>query len=62
MTKKELLEMIKNYDDNATLMFVTEAYDRDGYPYDRAERIYKVVTTNAKRVTKDYGIERYEEA
>lgn len=43
MTKKELMEMLKNVADNEQINFVAEAYDRDGYPYDRVENIYKVV-------------------
>ena len=61
MTKAELMKMIENFDDNAELVFVYEGYDRDGYPEDRTENIYKVVTTKAKRVRKEYGIRRYEE-
>lgn len=61
MTKVELMKMIENFDDNAELVFVYEGHDRDGYPEDRTENIYKVVTTKAKRVRKEYGIHRYEE-
>jgi hypothetical protein len=61
MTKAELMKMIENFDDNAELVFIYEGHDRDGYPEDRTENIYKVVTTKAKRVRKEYGIHRYEE-
>lgn len=37
------MEMLKNVADNEELNFVVEAYDRDGYPYDKVENIYKVV-------------------
>ena len=61
MTKAELLNMIKNYDDNDELMFVIEKTDRDGYPYDTTANVYKIVTPNAKRVIEKYGIARYRE-
>jgi len=61
MTKRELMEMVKNYADDAELMFIEDASDGDGYPYDKVVKIYKVVSTNTKRIRKEYGIERYEE-
>jgi hypothetical protein len=60
MTKKELLEMIKNYNDNEELAFVYEDRDRDGYPVDEfTEKVYKVVKkNNYKKVKEQYGIVR----
>ena len=43
MTKRELMEMIKKFDDNDEILFVTRDYDRDGYPEDIARDIYKIV-------------------
>jgi len=43
MTKKELMEMIKNFDDNDKVLFITREYDRDGYPEDITRDIYKIV-------------------
>jgi len=43
MTKKELMEMIKNFDNNDKVLFVTREYDRDGYPEDITRDIYKIV-------------------
>lgn len=61
MTKRELMEMIKDFDDNAVMMFVGEEQDREGFPYDREEKIYKVLDANrAELVRKEYGIKRYE--
>ena len=34
LTKKEVMEMIKDFNDNDVLKFIEEGYDRDGYPYD----------------------------
>lgn len=61
MTVKELKEMISKYDDNTTLVFIENAIDRDGFPYDVKTDVYKVVSANAKRVRKQYGITRYED-
>lgn len=43
MTKKEPMEMIKNFDDNDKVLFVTREYDRDGYLEDVTQDIYKIV-------------------
>ena len=43
MTKRELMEMIKNFDDNDKVLFVTREYDRDGYPEDITRDIYKII-------------------
>ena len=44
MTKKELMEMVKRFDDNDEIIFVAKNYDKDGYPEDVARTtIYKIV-------------------
>lgn len=56
MTKLELMEMLKNVDDNATLTFVGKRSDRDGFPYDVEERVYKVLGGDIITVLGNYGI------
>ena len=58
MTKKELIEMLKNVNDNEKITFVADRIDRDGFPYDVPVRIYKVIGGETKTVTKEYGITR----
>ena len=58
MTKKELIEMLKDVNDNEEITFVTERIDRDGFPYDLPVNVYKVVGGETKTVTEKYGIER----
>lgn len=58
MTKKELIEMLANIEENEELTFVVEARDRDGYPYDTTEKVYKVLGEKTKTVCGDYGIKR----
>ena len=60
MTKKELIEMLANIEDNEKITFVTEGRDRDGYPYDTIIDVYKVLGANIKRVPCKYGITRLE--
>ena len=44
MTKRELMEMVKRFNDNDEILFVSKNYDRDGYPEDVAQTtIYKIV-------------------
>lgn len=43
MTKRELMEMVKRFDDNDEIIFVTKNFDRDGYPEDIARDIYRIV-------------------
>lgn len=43
MTKRELMEMVKRFDDNDEILFVTKKFDRDGYPEDVAQNVYKIV-------------------
>ena len=43
MTKRELMEMVKKFDDNDEILFVVRELDRDGYPEDVAEDVYKIV-------------------
>ena len=51
MTKRELMEMVKKFNDNDEILFVTREYDRDGYPEDITRDIYKIVKegTHKKR-------------
>lgn len=58
MTKKELVEMLKNVDDNEKITFVAEYTDRDGFPYDVPAGVYKVIGGETKTVTGEYGIMR----
>jgi hypothetical protein len=60
MTKLELMEMLKNVDENAELTFVVNAYDRDGYPEDRKAKVYKVLGGEVVSVRGEYGIYKYE--
>lgn len=60
MTKRELMEMLANIEDNEEIKFVVEEEDRDGYPYDTIARVYRVVKVSAQLVRGQYGIERYE--
>lgn len=60
MTKKELIEMLANIDENEQLTFVTEGRDRDGFPYDATIDVYKVLGANVKKVRCEYGIIRLE--
>jgi hypothetical protein len=58
MTKKELIEMLANIEENEELTFVTEEMDREGYPYDTTVKVYKVLGANIKKVRCEYGIIR----
>ena len=58
MTKKELIEMLKNVNDNEEITFVVERMDRDGFPYDATADVYKVIGGETKTVTEKYGITR----
>lgn len=58
MTKTELIEMLKNVNDDEEITFVTEYMDRDGFPYDVSVNIYKVIGGKTKTVTEKYGITR----
>lgn len=60
MTKKQLIEMLANIDDNEQLNFVVEEQDRDGFPYDTTTKVYKVLGENIKTVKEEYGIIRLE--
>ena len=60
MTKKELIEMLANIEDNEKITFVTEEKDREGYPYDATIDVYKVLGANVKKVRCEYGITRLE--
>jgi hypothetical protein len=60
MTKKELIEMLTNIEENEELTFVVEERDREGYPYDAITKVYKVLGANVKKVRCDYGIIRLE--
>ena len=43
MTKRELMKMVERFNDNDEILFVTKNYDRDGYPEDVTQDIYKIV-------------------
>jgi hypothetical protein len=43
MTKRELMEMVKRFNDNDEILFVTRELDRDGYPEDVTQDVYKIV-------------------
>ena len=43
MTKRELMEMVKRFNDDDEIIFITRDYDRDGYPEDIARNINKIV-------------------
>ena len=58
MTKRELIEMLKDVDNNAQITFVAERTDRDGYPCDEPVGVYKVIGGKTKTVTGKYGITR----
>lgn len=61
MTKIELIKALENIDDNAEILFVSERYDRDGFPEDMEVNVYKVLDKRtATWVGKDCGIHRYE--
>jgi hypothetical protein len=60
MTKKELIEMLANIEENEELTFVVEERDREGYPYDTTTKVYKVLGANVKKVRCAYGIIRLE--
>jgi hypothetical protein len=60
MTKMELIKMLENVDDNAELTFVVNASDRDGYPYDKTAKVYKVLGGEVVTVRGECGITRYE--
>lgn len=58
MTKRELMEMLKDVNDNEEITFVKNRYDRDGFPFDTEEDIYKVIGGTTKTVTEECGIKR----
>ena len=60
MKKAELIEMLKEIDDNEEIMFIEELIDRDGYPTDFINnKIYNVVgCEHYKEVREKYGIYR----
>lgn len=58
MTKKELVKMLENINDNDEITFVAEHSDRDGFPYDVPAGVYKVIGGKTKTVTGEYGIMR----
>ena len=58
MTKKELIEMLKDVNDNEEITFVAERFDRDGFPYDATANVYKVIGGETKAITEKYGIRR----
>lgn len=57
MTKRELMEMVKRFDDNDEILFVAKNYDRDGYPEDVATTIYKIVKKGTSKKGQMYVTE-----
>jgi hypothetical protein len=51
--------MIKNMKDTDEVIFVKQAYDRDGYPYDAEVNIIAIVKEGTEKVNVGYGIMRY---
>ena len=58
MTKRELMEMLKDVNDNEEITFIKNRYDRDGFPFDTEEEIYKVIGGATKTVVEECGIKR----
>ena len=58
MTKKELIAMLNDANDNDTITFVINRNDRDGFGYDIAVNVYKVIAGEIKTEYKEYGIKR----
>lgn len=58
MTKRELVEMLENVNDNEEITFIADRMDRDGFPYDVPVSIYKVIGGETKTIFKEYGIMR----
>lgn len=58
MTKRELMEMVKRFDDNDEIIFVTREYDRDGYLEDIAQDIYKIVKKGTPKKGQVYVTEK----
>ena len=54
MTKRELMAMIENFNDDDEMVFVTKTVDRDGYPEDRDVNVYKVVKKGTEKVRQMY--------
>lgn len=54
MTKRELMEMVKNFNDNDEILFVERTTDRDGYPEDVTKIINKIVKKGTKKVRQIY--------
>jgi hypothetical protein len=54
MTKRELIEMVKNFNDNDEIIFVERTTDRDGYPEDVTKVINKIVKKGTKKVRQIY--------
>lgn len=59
MTVAKIKEMINNMADTDEVKFVTEEYDRDGFPYETVQKIIAIVPKSAERVNVGCGIMRY---
>ena len=59
MTVAEIKEMVKNMKDTDKVIFVKEALDRDGYPYEVKENIIAIVKEGTEKVDVGCGIKRY---
>jgi hypothetical protein len=56
MTKRELMEIIKNMDDNTEIEFVEDTQDRDGFwGQNKVTDIVGIVAKNAEPIGKFYG-------
>ena len=62
MTKRELMAMLAEANDDEVITFVVNAHDRDGYPFDRTVDVYKVIAGETKTVREEYGIARIHKA
>jgi hypothetical protein len=54
MTKRELIEMVKNFNDNDEIIFVERTTDRDGYPEDTEKIVHRIVKKGTKKVRQIY--------
>lgn len=56
MTKKELLKMLENVNDNEKVNFIIEKTDRDGYPYDTLVKVKAVCGKYRTKNENYYGV------
>lgn len=61
MTKRELLEMLKNIGDDEKINFVSEKPDKEGYAQDKLEPdVYKIVGEKYVKEHVGFGVYRIE--